>query len=49
LAAIALKLLKDDDLRQRVIEDGWRIVTNHFDAVKNCRGQLLEIYRRFLK
>lgn len=46
LAAIALKLLKDDDLRQRVIEDGWQIVTNHFDAMKNCRGQLLDIYRR---
>lgn len=49
LAAIVLRLLKDDDLRQRVIEDGWQIVTNHFDAEKNCCGQLLEIYGRFLK
>jgi glycosyltransferase involved in cell wall biosynthesis len=49
LAAIVLKILNDDELRKRIVEDGWQIVTNHFDAVKNCRGQLLEIYRRFAK
>ena len=49
LASIVLKILNDDELRQRIVEDGWQIVTNHFDAVKNCRGQLLEIYRRFIK
>lgn len=49
LASIVLKILNDDELRKRIVEDGWQIVTNHFDAVKNCRGQLLEIYRRFIK
>jgi hypothetical protein len=49
LAEIVLRLLKDDDLRQRVVEDGWQIVNGYFDAMKNCRRQLLNIYRRFLK
>lgn len=45
LAAIVLRLLGDDDLRRRVVEDGWQIVTNHFDAMKNCRGRLVEVYK----
>lgn len=46
LAAIVKRLLTDEELRNRVVEDGWQILTNHFDAEKNCRGQLMEIYRR---
>lgn len=45
LAAIVLRLVEDDELRRRVIEDGWQIVTRHFDAMKNCRGQLVEVYK----
>lgn len=44
LAAIVQRLLADADLRQRVIEDGWKIVTQHFDAKKNCK-KLIEIYK----
>ncbi len=45
LAAIVQRLLEDADLRQRVIEDGWQIVTNHFNAKKNCKN-LVETYRK---
>ena len=47
LAAIVQRLLEDEDLRQRVIEDGWQIVTNHFDARRNCK-HLIEIYKHIL-
>lgn len=43
LATIVQRLLEDAPLRQRVIEDGWQIVTKHFDARKNCK-KLVEIY-----
>lgn len=48
LAEIVLKVLNDDDLRQRIIEDGWHIVSNYFDAEKNCRDRLMEIYSRLV-
>lgn len=44
LAEIVLKVLTDEDLQRRIVEDGWQIVTNHFDAEKNCRERLVEIY-----
>lgn len=46
LAAIVKRLLADEELRKRVAEDGWQILTNHFDAEKNCRGQLMDVYRK---
>ena len=49
LSQIVAMLILSKQKRASVVEDGWQIVTNHFDAVKNCRGQLLEIYRRFAK
>lgn len=49
LAEIVVSLLKDDVKRNAVIEDGWQILTNHFDAEKNCKGQLMDIYRRMTK
>ena len=45
LAEIVQRLTNDADLRRRVIEDGWQILTQHFDAEKNCRGRLMELYR----
>lgn len=48
LAGIVRRLLGDENLRKRVIEDGWQILTQHFDAEKNCRGQLMDVYRRLL-
>lgn len=44
LAQIVQRLTNDADLRRRVIEDGWQILTQHFDAEKNCRGRLMELY-----
>ena len=49
LAAIVERLLKDEALRRRVVEDGWQILTNHFDAERNCRGQLMDVYRRLCR
>ena len=49
LAEIVMSLLKDEAKRNAVIEDGWQILTNHFDAEKNCKGQLMDIYRRMTK
>lgn len=49
LSEIVKRLLADEDLRNRVIEDGWQILTNHFDAEKNCRGRLMDIYKKMLK
>lgn len=48
LAEIVKRLLVDEELRKRVVEDGWQILTNHFDAERNCRGQLMDIYRRIV-
>lgn len=49
LAEIVMLLLKDEEKRKSVIDDGWQILVNHFDAEKNCRGQLMEIYRRIAR
>ena len=46
LARIVMELLRDDVKRMSVVEDGWQIVAAHFNAKKNCHGQLLEIYSR---
>ena len=49
LARLVRDLLSDSSRRLAIVEDGWRILTDHFDADKNCRGQLMDIYRRFTK
>lgn len=49
LADIVIDLLADAEKRQTLIEDGWQILWNHFDAEKNCKDQLMKIYRRFEK
>ena len=49
LAEIVMSLLKDGAKRKAVIEDGWQILVNNFDAEKNCKGQLMDIYRRIVK
>lgn len=46
LAQIAVRILRDGDLRERLIADGRQIVAGHFDAEKNCRGRLMEVYAR---
>ena len=48
LSDIVLLLLHDDKKRNAVIEDGWQILVNHFDAERNCKGQLMEIYNKVL-
>lgn len=48
LAEILKRLLADESLRSRVVEDGWQILTHYFDAEKNCRGQLTDVYLRVL-
>ena len=48
LADIVRRIISDDDLRDSLVEDGWQILANHFDAEKNCREQLMDIYRRVL-
>ena len=48
LADLVMVLLRDGDLRRRIAEDGRRIVEEHFDAEKNCRGQLMDIYRKVI-
>ena len=48
LADIVLKILNNDDLRRRIVEDGWQIVSNHFDVERSCRGRLMEIYSMML-
>ncbi len=49
LAEIVMSLLKDEVKRNAVIEDGWQILVNHFDAENNCKGQLMDVYRRVMK
>ena len=46
LAKIVMSLLHDEAKRKAVIEDGWQILINNFDAEKSCKGQLMDIYRR---
>ncbi len=48
LARLVVDLLRNADRRRAIIEDGWRIVKEHFDAEKNCRGQLMGIYAKIL-
>lgn len=45
LAAIVTRLKGDADLRRALVIDGRQIVENHFDAEKNVRGRLMELYR----
>ena len=49
LAEIVMSLLSDEKKRKNVIEDGWQVLINHFDAEKNCKGQLMDIYRRMVE
>ena len=46
LAGLVTRVLKDADLRRRLIEDGWQIVTQHFAAEKIVPEQLVPIYRK---
>lgn len=48
LAEIAKRLLRDDAFRKAVIDDQCQILANHFDAEKNCRGQLMDVYRKVI-
>lgn len=45
LANVVCRLARDADLRQRVVEDGWQILTKYFDAEKNVQGRLLSLYK----
>lgn len=45
LSDIVIDLLVHPEKRQALVEDGWQILVNHFDAEKNCRGRLMEIYK----
>lgn len=47
LAAIVRQIASDSSLRKAIADDGRRILEGHFDAAANCRGQLMDIYRRF--
>ena len=46
LAAVVTRILNDADLRRRLIEDGWQIVTQHFAAEKIVPEQLVPIYQK---
>ena len=46
LATVVTRVLNDADLRRRLIEDGWQIVTQHFAAEKIVPEQLVPIYRK---
>ena len=45
LAEIVLSLVNDEAKRNAVIEDGWQILQNHFDADRLVKGRLVEVYR----
>lgn len=45
LSLIVRRLVGDVSLRAALAADGRRIAERHFDAEKNCRGRLMEIYR----
>lgn len=47
LADIAMDLMQHPEKRQAMVEDGRRIL-EHFDAEKNCRGRLIEIYQSLI-
>ena len=49
LVEIVQELIHNESKRCAVIEDGWQIVTKFFDADKNCRSDLIDIYRRVVK
>ena len=48
LADIVMDLLAHPKKRQALVEDGWQILEGHFDAEKNVRGRLMEIYKNCL-
>ncbi len=49
LANLVEILLDNPSKRQAIVRDGWQILVNHFDAEKNCHGQLMDVYKRFVK
>ena len=46
LADIVMDLMAHPEKRQALVEDGRQILENHFDAEKNCRGQLMRVYEK---
>lgn len=49
LAELVECLLKDADRRMRMVEDGWRILTQHFAAENLVKGQLMDVYGRVVQ
>jgi len=49
LAEIAHRILDDADFRNALIEDGWRVVNEKFNAMRNCRGRLIDIYENVVR
>ena len=49
LAQLVVDLIGDKTRRRAMVEDGRRIVQDHFSAEKLVPGQLMDIYRRFVK
>ena len=44
LADVVMDLLAHPEKRQALVEDGRQILEGHFDAEKNCKGQLMRVY-----
>lgn len=49
LADLVMDLLRHPEKRESLIADARRILEEHFDAERNCRGQLVPLYRSLLK
>ena len=49
LADLVVELLRDPAKRADLVADGRQILETNFDAERNCRTQLVGIYRRLLK
>ena len=49
LSEIVVSLIRDEKKRMAVVEDGFQIIVNYFDAKKNCNEKLMDIYRRVIQ
>ena len=46
LADVVMDLLAHPEKRRALVADGRQILEGHFDAVKNCREQLVKVYEQ---
>ena len=48
VAELVINVLADSVLYDKIVQEGYRVVTEHFDMRKRCATQLMDVYKRLV-